>query len=291
MIVLDAQVHSWYSDRPSRPWDPVYREKHGDLRSYLQHAGQTNSPDMVVVEMSEADVDGALLTPVGVYGFSNELELEASERLPHRFQTVGLVDHLAENLEETLVEGRRRGLRGIRVIPMREPDRVSRGEFERVLAACGDLGIAVMLSLKHPLDSQLPKLFKRHADVCFYIDHLGTGYAPPILGWNPQDPFEHLGSVISLSEIQNVCVKLTGAPSLSKDAYPFRDVWTPILQLVRAFGADRVSWGSDYTRVAPFCSYWEGRHYLSEIPELSQEQLELLYGGTLMTRLGWRPGS
>lgn len=291
VIVLDAQVHSWYSDRPSRPWVPEYRVTHRELRSYLQHAGQTNSPDMVLGEMAEAGVDGALLTPVGVYGADIELELEAAQSRPDKFQVIGLIDHLAPDAAQRLADGRARGLRGVRMIPMREPDRIARGEFERVLNACGDLGLAVMLSLKYPLDPQLPQLFKRHSRVTFYIDHLGTGYAPPILGWRPSEPFEHLPTVLQLAKIQNVCIKLTGAPSLSYEPYPFKDVWQPALQLVEAYGADRVSWGSDYTRVAGLASYWEGRHYLEELPGLSPEQLTLIYGETLMQRLGWRPQS
>ena len=148
MIVLDAQVHSWYSDRPSRPWVPEYRVTHRELRSYLQHAGQTNSPDMVLEEMAEAGVDGALLTPVGVYGADIELELEAAQSRPDKFQVIGLIDHLAPDAAQRLADGRARGLRGVRMIPMREPDRIARGEFERVLNACGELGLAVMLSLK-----------------------------------------------------------------------------------------------------------------------------------------------
>lgn len=289
MIVLDAQVHSWYSDRPSRPWAPEYRVIHREHPSYLQHAGQTNSPDMVMDEMTEAGVDGALLTPVGVYGTDIELELEAAESNPDRFRVIGLIDHLADDVEKRLASGKARGLRGVRMIAMREPDRIAHGEFERVLNACGDLGLAVMLSLKHPLDPQLPDLFKRHPRVVFYVDHLGTGYAPPILGWRPPEPFEHLPVVLSLAEIANVCIKLTGAPSLSCESYPFKDVWSPARRLIETFGAARVSWGSDYTRVAGMASYWEGRHYVEEIPGLSHEQLTLILGETLMNKLGWRP--
>jgi predicted TIM-barrel fold metal-dependent hydrolase len=171
---------------------------------------------------------------------------------------------------------------------MREPDRVARGEFEPVLRACADLGLVVMLSLAHPLDPQLPELFGRHRDVFFYIDHLGTGFAPPILGFRPEEPFRHLDTVLTLADLPNVGVKLTGAPSLSAESYPFRDVWPAAVALVGAFGADRVSWGSDYTRTAGLCSYWEGRHYLAEIPDFSEEQRALLYGETLIQRTGWK---
>jgi predicted TIM-barrel fold metal-dependent hydrolase len=288
MVVLDAQVHSWCSDRPSRPWVPGYREAHRDKQSYLQHAGQTNSPDMVKAEMAEAGVDGALLTPVGVYGKNIDFELEAAEQDPDRFQVIGLVDHLADDVAGHLAAAQTRGLRGVRMIEMREPERVARGEFDAVLRACGELGLVVMLSLSHPLDPQLPRLFRAHPRVFFYIDHLGTGFAPPILGFRPAEPFRHLAAVLALAELPNVGIKLTGAPSLSAERYPFRDVWPAAVALVTTFGPDRVSWGSDYTRTAGLCSYRESTDYLAEIPDFGDEERALLYGETLLHWTGWK---
>lgn len=290
-LVLDAQVHAWYSDRPSRPWVPEYRQTHWNLPTYLIHAGQTNSPDMVRSEMDEAGVDGALLTPIGTYGTNLDMELEAAEEHPDRFQVIGLVDHLSPTVSQDIDAAAQRGMRGVRMIGMREPERVARGEFETVLATCAERGLVVMLSISHPLDPQLPELFKRHSGVVFYLDHLGTGYAPPILGFRPERPFEHLSIVTSLSDIPNVCLKLTGAPALSRETFPFRDVWGPVKELVSAFGADRVSWGSDFTRVAAFCSYWEGVHYLREMNAFSHEELALIYGQTLMQKTAWSPES
>ncbi|KQW42678.1 hypothetical protein ASC77_23760 [Nocardioides sp. Root1257] len=291
MIVIDAQVHSWYTDRPDRPWSPQYRPANAHKPSYLQHAGQTNSPDMVLAEMDAVDVAGALLVPVGVYGTDIELELEASEQHPGRFQTIGLIDHLDPDLAAHLERSAARGLRGVRILEMREPERVARHEFDPVLRICGDLGLVVTMSLAHPLDPQLPELFRRNSGVFFYIDHLGTGFAPPILGFRPSEPFEHLPAVLALAEIPNVGIKLTGAPSLSYDRYPFKDIWSPVNQLISSFGADRVSWGSDFSRTNALHSYWEGRHYLAEVPGISEEELELIYGRTLITRTGWDPTS
>jgi L-fuconolactonase len=289
MIILDAQVHTWYSDRPSRPWAREYRETNRDKRSYLQHAGQTNSPDMVLAEMAEAGVDGALLTALGIYGTSIDLELETAERDPDRFQVIGVVDHLAVDVAGSLAEAKTRGLRGIRTLAMRDPARVSRREFDPLLQACSDLHLVVMLPMTHPLNPRLPDLFRRYPDVFFYFNHLATGFAPPIVGFRPEDPFQHLAAVLELAEVRNVGLKLTGAPALSAESYPFRDIWPAIVQLVDVFGADRISWGSDYTRTAGLYSYWESTHYLAEIPGFSDEQRALLYGEALALRTGWRP--
>lgn len=140
MVVLDAQVHTWYSDRPELPWDPGYRPAHVDKPSYLQHAGQTNTPDMVRAELAAAGVDGALLVPNGVYGKSIEFELSAAEADPARFRVMGLVDHTSPELGAHLERSRERGLVAIRMLEMREPERLARGEFDDALRVSADLG-------------------------------------------------------------------------------------------------------------------------------------------------------
>ncbi|RJG03291.1 amidohydrolase family protein [Noviherbaspirillum sedimenti] len=285
MLKLDAQVHVWYSDRPSRPWDPAYRQTNRDRSSFLQHAGQTNTPEMVLAEMAEAAVDGVLLTTLGVYGVNNELELAAAERDPERFQVIGVVDHTDLALADQLAAATKRGLLGIRVPQMRDPDRIARGEFDDVLKVCSDLRLVVMLPA---VNKQVFNLIKRTPGVFFYMNHLGVGLAPPIVGFRHEAPFENLPAILELAELKNVGVKLTGLPALSVEAYPFRDIWPPILQVVAAFGVDRLSWGGDYTRTAGLHSYWEGANYLAEVQGLSEEQLAWLYAETLIQRCGWK---
>jgi L-fuconolactonase len=289
-MIIDAQVHVWYSDRPSRPWDKSYRVAYRDKRSFLQHAGQTNSPEMAKAEMAAVGVDAAFLTSLGVYGWDIEHELQAAEADPGVFQVVGVVDAAAPDVKAHVAASAERGLRGVRLLELRDPARVARGEFDRVLEACSDLGLIVVLPMVYPLNPALSGLFRRFGDVFFLFNHLATGYAPPILGFRPGDPFGHLSMILELAQIRNVGLKLTGAPALSAEPYPFRDIWRPVAEIVRTYGADRIAWGSDYTRTAGLHSYWEGAHYLGEIPGLADEERQLLYGGTLIKRTGWQPG-
>ena len=65
MEIIDAQIHTWMSDRPTRPWISGYREGLRDRLPHLMHAGQTNTNEMAILEMAEVGVDAALLSPVG----------------------------------------------------------------------------------------------------------------------------------------------------------------------------------------------------------------------------------
>lgn len=287
MEILDAQVHTWLSDRPRRPWSSGYRPSYMARQNMLLHAGQTMTPDQVVLEMAEAGVDGGLLSPVGVYGTSNDLELCAAEQYPRKFGVIGYIDHLAEDVEERLSADAARGMLGVRVLSLRDEAALKRGDFDRLLRACQDLDLSVSFMLSHPHIAPAIELVTSHPHLLFVIDHLGMSAVPPTLGPTPPNPFAELDVLLGLAAIPNVIVKLTGAVSLSHESYPFRDIWDPVVQIVRTFGADRVMWGTDFTRVSGLHSYWDGTHYLAEIDELASEELELLYGQTLRARMGW----
>ena len=108
MEIIDAQVHTWMTDRPQRPWAADYRDKLGNKWTYLLHAGQTNTNEMAVLEMAEVGVDAALLSPVGVYGPDNSYEFEAVATFPRKFRVVGWIDWLADDVEERLARWRSR---------------------------------------------------------------------------------------------------------------------------------------------------------------------------------------
>jgi L-fuconolactonase len=289
MEVIDAQVHSWMSDRPRRPWDPSYRAVHREKPSYLLHAGQTNSTEMVLTEMAEVGVDRAVLSPIGVYGNDNTYELEGAAKYPSKFRVVAFIDYRAADVAEKLADLLAHGVLGLRIPDLRDDARHERGEFDRVLEACSRLGCTISLSISHPISRRLHAALEHYSDTRFVIDHLGTGIAPPVLGNLPTDPFEHLPAVLELARLQNVHLKLTGAPALSRELFPFRDIWPAIHQILDAYSPSRVMWGSDYTRTSGLYSYWDGTHYLHEVTGIDTADLALLYGGTLRRVLGWAP--
>jgi L-fuconolactonase len=63
-------------------------------------------------------------------------------------------------------------------------------------------------------------------------------------------PFRQLPGVLELAQFPNVAMKLSAAPTLSLEPYPFEDLWEPVLRIVEAFGPERLMWGTDIQRVA-----------------------------------------
>lgn len=287
MQKLDAQIHVWLTDRPALSWDPGYRARYRSAPSFLQHAGQSNSPDHALAEMAAADVDGAVLCTLGVYGFSNQMELNASRAWPRRFCAVGVVDHLAADLEQSLCDQVAQGLRGVRIPGLRDAAAWEGGTFDPLLRLCNRLGLSVMLPSVNPA---LARHLPRYPDVFFFLNHMGTGLAPPIVGYGDPHPFARLDDILDLSRLPNLGLKLTGIPALSQQAYPFRDIWEPVRQVLGAYGAERLAWGSDYTRTSGLHSYHDAARYLGEIGGISDGELCLIMGGTIAERLNWFPG-
>jgi L-fuconolactonase len=287
MEILDAQLHCWLLDRPSRPWQPEYRGATRDRAlNILLQTGVPMPPETLLCEMAAAGVDGAALTPQGVYGNDNSFELETAANYPRKFAVIGWIDHLNPDVEQTLERDTDRGMLGVRLLRL-DADKIQRGEYDRVLTWCEEHGLAVALTVPHPVPAALEALFQRHVGMEFLIDHLGVGLAPPAYGLAPDDPWTLLPGVLALARFPNVNVKLTGAAALSHDPFPFRDLWDGIGALVDAFGPERLPWGSDITRTGALHTYAESVHYLREIDGLSGPDLELMYGQALRRILRW----
>jgi L-fuconolactonase len=243
----------------------------------------------VLVEMAEAGVDAALLTPVGVYGSDNTYELEASKRYPRKFQVVGWVDHTDPEVEDAVRADAEAGMRGVRLLGLRDAGTIESGSFDRVLQCCAELELAVAISLGRPLSTAVMQLFERFDTVRFVVDHLGLGVAPPLSIPPPyESAFEHIASVLDLSRYPNVWMKLTGAAALSDGPFPFTDIWPYLYRYAEAFGPERLMWGSDFTRTSGLVSYWDGVHYLAHMDQFTSADLDAIYGQTLRDCFRWQ---
>lgn len=72
------------------------------------------------------------------------------------------------------------------------------------------------------------------------IDHLGLPQPqepPP-----PAEPFADLSKLLALAAHDNVAVKISGACTLSREPFPYKDIWDPLYRIFDAFGFDRCMW-------------------------------------------------
>ena len=273
---IDSQVHAYERNRAERPW-----------QGFLQGPDEVTGDDMVAA-MDAVGVDGALLvSPYSMYGYDASYALEVYAKHPGKFGLIRPFDPESESIEDEMAEWTATpGVVGARIM-------LAYGEFEadhpglnRILAAGARAGVPVnvMCSGKLPL---LRELAGRHPDTQVVIDHLGLAqpYVPPA----PPEPFADLANVLSLAELGNVAIKISGACTLSHKPFPYPDIWSPLGRIFDAFGFDRCMWGTDWTRAVELLTYEQGVEAFRVTDRLSDSERSALMGGTLEKIYNWSP--
>jgi L-fuconolactonase len=105
----------------------------------------------------------------------------------------------------------------------------------------------------------------------------------------PDEPFADLPKLLALAAYDNVVVKITGACTLSKAAYPFDDIWDPLARIFDAFGFYRCMWGTDWTRAVNLITYEQGVEPFRITDQLSDNERTLLMGENLARVYKWKP--
>ena len=278
MPIIDAQVHSYERNHATRPW----------------HAALTGPPevtgDQMVTAMDDVGVDGAILVSAfTMYRYDASYTLEVRKHHPGRFALVKPVDPADPAVADIIADWKRTpGAVGVRMLLVRggyAEDPADPG-LNRVLAEAGRLSLPINLHIAGRLDQGF-ELIRRNPDTQIVIDHLGLvqPHQPPL----PAEPWAELPKVLTLAKQKHVAIKISGACTLSREPFPYSDIWDPIRRIIDAFGIDRCMWGTDWTRAVKFLSYAEGVDAFRVTDRLSQSDKTKLMGGTLTRIYGWAP--
>jgi predicted TIM-barrel fold metal-dependent hydrolase len=84
-------------------------------------------------------------------------------------------------------------------------------------------------------------------------------------------------------------IKVSGACTLSKEPYPFPDIWEPLARVFDAWGFDRCLWGTDWTRAFAVVNYEQAVEPFRRTDRLSESERALLMGATCAKVYGWSP--
>jgi predicted TIM-barrel fold metal-dependent hydrolase len=276
MDIVDSQVHIWGADTPARPW-PAGRGPEAQKPYPI-------SKEALLFQMDLAKVKGVVLVPPSWEGDRNDLALEAARAYPDRFAVMGRLA-LQNPESRTLVTDWKKqpGMLGMRFTFHNEHNRhfLTDGSADWLWPAAERAGIPLMVLVPGALEL-LDRIAGQHPGLKLVIDHVGLN----VRGKGP-NVFEGLPAVCALAKHANVAVKASGMPSLSTEAYPFRDLHRHIRTLVEAFGPRRTFWGTDLTRMP--CTYYECITLFTEhLPWLKGEDLEWVMGRGVREWLGWR---
>jgi predicted TIM-barrel fold metal-dependent hydrolase len=277
MPTIDCQVHCYERNHPGRPW-----------ASTLTGPPEVTGDDMVTA-MNAVGVDGALLiSPFAMYRFDGSYAIEVQRRHPGRFGLIKPVDTANPSVAKVVEDwAATPGTVGIRIMLNRDvsEDPADPG-VNRVLAAGARHGLPVNLMCWGRL-AQARGLAERNPDTAIVIDHLGLQqpFEPPA----PAQPWADVPKVLELAAHRNVTIKISGACTLSHEAYPYKDIWDPLKRIFDAFGLDRCMWGTDWTRAVNLLTYQQGVDAFRVTDRLSDTDRRTLMGGTLERVYKWAP--
>jgi len=277
MAIIDSQVHSYEANTPKRPWHSVPNWPH--------HV----TGDEMVAAMDAVDVDGAIfISAFSLYRYDASYAVEVQQAHPDRFALVKPVDPDDPAVEDVIADWKKTpGAVGIRImIPegvVREPNDPG---LDLILRAAVRHDFPVNMLCWGNLDTAAA-LIDRYSDTRFIIDHLGlmqpkTPPAPPL-------PWVDLSKVLDLASRPNAVIKVSGACTLSKEPYPFSDIWDPLARVFDAWGFERCLWGTDWTRAFAVVNYEQAVEPFRQTDHLSDSERGMLMGGACAKAYGWSP--
>ena len=275
---IDSQVHAYERNRPERPWS-----------GFLEGPDEVTGDDMVAA-MDSVGVDGALLvSPFSMYGYDASYALEVYAKHPGSFGLIKPFDPQSEATADEMVEWTGLpGVVGARIMLAYQPFEADDPGLNRILAAGALVGVPVNVLCwgKLPL---MGELARRHPNTQVVIDHVGLvqPFKPP----PPPEPFADLPNVLSLAEYDNVAIKISGACTLSREPFPYADIWGHLGKVFDAFGFDRCMWGTDWTRAVNLLTYKQGVEAFRVTDQLSDSERSALLGGTLEKIYNWSPAT
>jgi L-fuconolactonase len=135
--------------------------------------------------------------------------------------------------------------------------------------------------------AQAAEMAKRHPDTQLVIDHLGLQQPFELPRFDK--PFDELPNVLKLAAYDNVVIKISGTCTLSREGFPYKDIWDPLGRIFDAYGMHRCLWGTDWTRAVALLTYREGVESFRVTDHLSDSDRAMLMGGALSRVYKWSP--
>ena len=282
-MIIDAQVHLWEADRPGRRWP-------GGAEVPAQ--GAPLGADRMIALMDDCSVDRAIVVPPIWAGDDNQSALDWAAVHGDRLAVMGRFDLWAPDRDRIHRWLEQPGMLGIRMSygPERGDSWLDPEAFRWFWTGADRLELPVMLLLQGFRPEQVKAvgdLAAAFPRIKWIIDHLGLRKAPP--GSGVQAAFEGHEHLLGLARYPNVCVKWSSLPFYSRAGFPYADLNPYLQRSLDKFGAQRIMWGSDLTRLRHIPYEQLVRHATEGLEFLSAEEREWILGRTAATVLGW-PG-
>ncbi|HEX4442083.1 MAG TPA: amidohydrolase family protein [Galbitalea sp.] len=271
-MIVDSHVHVWNAETEETPWRAAWREF--APRPSL-------SVDVLLAEMDAAGVDRAAVIPPEWDLGGNELVLAAATSHPDRLIAMPALSLRSPDAPGQLESWRSRpGFGGLRQIFLKSPkySPLMDGSADWLWRAADDLGLRMMVWMPGQFQ-ELGTVVAEYPNIRFAVDHLNLATRP-----SPTELDSVIEALAALAHHTNLAVKVSALPTLVSDDYPYPAIHESVRTLVRAFGPDRVFWGSDFARLPS--GYPNAVRMMRQIG-LSDSDYDQVMGGSFIHWANW----
>lgn len=275
--IIDSQVHAYEANTPKRPWATV------------PNWPPEVTGDQMVAAMDKVGVDGAIfISAFSQYRYDASYAMEVARAHPKRMAIVKPVDPDDPAVADVIAAWKKvPGAVGIRIMMTEEAGRSATDPgLDRICRAAVQSDFPVNMLCWGNLDVGTA-IVDRHPETRFIIDHLAL--LQPRVPPAPAEPWADLPKVLALAKRPNAVIKVSGACTLSREPYPFNDIWDSLQRVFEAWGFERCLWGTDWTRAFAVVNYEQAVKPFLETRRLSSSEREMLMGGACAKAYGWSP--
>ena len=275
MTIIDAQVHIWPPETAERPYITQDASK--------PHRSEPLTYDLLLREMSIADVDRVILVPPSWEGYRNDYALGAARKYPDRFAVMGKVplnDPASKNRIASWLQ--QPGMLGFRISFRHSGTHsfLDDGTADWFWAECERYDIPVMIFAPFAV-AKIGAIAERHPGLRVIVDHMGLN-----VQWKGKDLGPGIDVLVNFARMKNVGVKASCLPCYVAEPYPFPTLHPQIRRVVDAFGPQRIFWGTDLSQMP--CSYRQAvTLFTEELDFLSAQDKEWIMGRALANWLRW----
>eukprot|EP00591_Stephanopyxis_turris_P007025 CAMPEP_0195524434 /NCGR_PEP_ID=MMETSP0794_2-20130614/24243_1 /TAXON_ID=515487 /ORGANISM="Stephanopyxis turris, Strain CCMP 815" /LENGTH=346 /DNA_ID=CAMNT_0040654647 /DNA_START=42 /DNA_END=1079 /DNA_ORIENTATION=- len=286
--IIDSHLHVWANQKESSTGGYPYATNQTPPPSLIDRS----SVDELLTQMQSANVNGALIVQPINHRFDHSYAASAIAAHPRKFKGMMLHDpslskqDALSRLEELLLLG----FVGVRFNPYLWPAKDGNGGNERmsdgvgmdVYERCGQLkmpvGVMCFKGLQLHYDD-IVALIEASPDTMLILDHFGFTALSSNSNKNDKEE-EVFQMLLSLSQYESVHVKIS-ALFRQNDTAPYENVKEKRLDpLLKAFGAERLLFGTDFPFVLEQEEGYKGTVELVNSWVEKDSDRNMLMGGT-----------
>lgn len=229
-----------------------------------------DSFNRLLEEMNGAGIDRAVLFAEDLQ-VSTKFLADLRRRDPGHFAVVGTVDPLAPHAADTVEEARSRcGSAGVELRPGKSGHRwLNTPSVMPLWARLEALGLCVNLCIASQDYNQFSDVVTGFPSLRVVLEDLGSGPETMLSQYVP--------ILLEYARYPQVHVSISRLFRVSSIPHPYPDLWPVLEEVYRAFGPERLVWGSGYPEVLSAAGGYSGAAgLLGELPFLKSADLQMI---------------